>query len=142
MMKNKLLLIMVVLLVVIAIIGSAAIFYIFQTSHDDHQDGRTIDEVLKNSVDVNDVTTNLASDDIIRISFKIQTENKAAKEELEKRDFQVKNIIILSLSEKTEDDIKGKDGQVKLEEELKEKISSIMQKGKVEKVYITESLLQ
>lgn len=142
MMKNKLLLIMVVLLVVIAIIGSAAIFYIYQTSHKDEQEGRTIEEVLKTSVDVNDVTTNLASDDIIRISFKIQTENKAAKEELEKRDFQVKNIIILSLSEKTEDDIKGKDGQVKLEEELKEKISSIMQKGKVEKVYITESLLQ
>lgn len=141
-MKNKPLLIMVILLVAIAVFGSAAFFYIYQTSHEDEQEGPTIEEVLKTSVDVNDVTTNLASADIIRISFKIHTESKEAKEELEKRDFQVKNLIILTLSEKTEADIKGKDGQVKLEEELKEKINSIMQKGKVEKVYITESLLQ
>lgn len=141
-MKNKPLLIMVVLLVIIAVIGSAAFLFIYQTSHENNQDGPTIDEVLTTSVDVNDVTTNLASDDIIRISFKIHTESKEAKEELEKRDFQVKNIIILTLSEKTEADIKGKDGQLNLEEELKEKISGIMQKGKVEKVYITESLLQ
>lgn len=141
-MKNRPLLIMVVLLVTIAVIGSAAFLYIYKTLHVEGQEGSTIEEVLKTSVDVDDVTTNLASDDIIRISFKIHTESKEAKEELEKRDFQVKNIIILTLSEKTASDIKGKDGQVKLEDELKEKISSIMQKGKVEKVYITESLLQ
>ena len=51
------------------------------------------------SVDIKEITTNLASNDFIRISFKIQTDSKKAKEELEKRDFQVNNIIILELSE-------------------------------------------
>ena len=58
----------------------------------------TIDEVLEMSVDIKEITTNLASNDFIRISFKIQTDSKEAKEELEKRDFQVNNIIILELS--------------------------------------------
>lgn len=54
----------------------------------------------------------------------------------------MKNIIILELSEKTAEDLKGKEGQQKLENDLKTKISEIMQEGKVEHVYITESLLQ
>ena len=52
------------------------------------------------------------------------------------------NIIILELSEKKPEDIKGKVGQQKLEEDIKVKINELMQNGKVEKVYITQFLLQ
>ncbi len=64
------------------------------------------------------------------------------RKNLEKRIFQVNNIIILELSEKKTEDIKGKDGQKKLEEDIKVKINELMQDGKVEKVYITQFLLQ
>lgn len=141
-MKNKLLRKMVILLVIIAMLGTASILFIHFYLKEENRDQQTIDEVLKTTVDVQQITTNLADECIIRISFKIQADSKEAKEELEKRDFQVKNIIILTLSEKTEKDLKGKEGQLNLEQELKEKISSIMLNGKVEKVYITESLLQ
>ena len=45
------------------------------------------------SVDIKEITTNLASNDFIRISFKIQTDSKEAKEELRKEIF--KSIISL-----------------------------------------------
>lgn len=140
--KNKLVMIMAIILVAITLVGAIAIVVILKVTGEDKEKELTIDEVLEASVDIPQMTANLASDDFIRISFKIQTDSVKAKEELEKRDFQVKNIIILELSEKKAEDLKGKEGQTMLESDLKSKISEIMQEGKVENVYITESLLQ
>ncbi len=141
--NNKLVMIMIIMLVAITLVGAVAVIVVKQLNNDESGSKEpSIDEVLEASVDVPQLTTNLASNDFIRISFKIQTDNKKAKEELEKRDFQVKDIIIQELSEMTAEDIQGKGGQLKLKEALKGKINGLMQKGKVEEVYITESLLQ
>lgn len=133
---------MLILLVAIALVGAVAIIIVKQLNDNSGPKEPSIDEVLASSVDVPQITTNLASNDFIRISFKIQTDSKKAKEELEKRDFQVKDIIIQELSEMEAKDIHGKDGQNKLKEDLKGKINTILQKGEVEQVYITENLLQ
>lgn len=133
---------MLIILFIIALFGAGAFVLFYNQQETEGKNAPTIDEVLKMSVDVKQITTNLSDDSIIRISFKILTDSKEAKEELEKRDFQVRNIIILTLSEKKSGDLKGKSGQVKLEEELKEKFNGILQSGNVKKVYITESLLQ
>ncbi|KON89081.1 flagellar basal body-associated protein FliL [Sporosarcina globispora] len=140
--NNKLLMIMLMMLIAITLVGAIALVIVMKFSGDDEAKEPTIDEVLEASVDIPQITANLASDDYIRISFKIQTENKKAKEELEKRDFQVKNLIIQELSEMKAEDIQGKEGQVKLQEDLKNKINGLMQEGKIVQVYITESLLQ
>ncbi|MDD9312790.1 flagellar basal body-associated protein FliL [Cytobacillus firmus] len=140
--NNKLLMIMLMMLVAITLIGAIALVLVMKFSGDNETKEPTIDEVLEASVDIPQVTANLANDDYIRISFKIQTENKKAKEELQKRDFQVKNLIIQELSEMKAEDIQGKEGQIKLQEDLKTKINGLMQEGKIVQVYIIESLLQ
>ena len=133
---------MFILLVIIALVGAVASIMLLNTNNQSKGSEPTIDEVLEMSVDIKEITTNLASNDFIRISFKIQTDSKDAKEELEKRDFQVNNIIILELSGLEVEEIQGKEGQLKLEETLKTKINEILQEGKVQKVYITQFLLQ
>jgi len=140
--NNKLVMIMLILLVAIALVGAVAVVMVLNHNGQDKNAEPTIDEVLEASVDIPEITTNLADDAFIRISFKIQTDSKEAKEELEKRNFQVNNIIILELSELTSDTIKGKEGQMQLEEKLKTGINEVMQDGEVEKVYITQFLLQ
>ena len=140
--NNKLVMTMFILLVIIALVGAVAIIMLLNTNNQGKDSEPTIDEVLEMSVDIKEITTNLASNDFIRISFKIQTDSKDAKEELEKRDFQVNNIIILELSGLEVEEIQGKEGQLKLEETLKTKINEILQEGKVQKVYITQFLLQ
>lgn len=140
--NNKLIMTMLILLVAIALVGAVAIVMVLNLNDQDQTKEPTIDEVLEATVDIPEITTNLASNDFVRISFKIQTDSKEAKEELEKRNFQINNIIILELSEKTAETIKGKEGQQQLEEDLKVKTNELMQDGKVEKVYITQFLLQ
>ena len=91
--NNKLVMIMIIMLVAITLVGAVAVIVVKQLNNDGSGPKEpSIDEVLEASVDVPQLTTNLASNDFIRISFKIQTDNKKAKEELEKRDFQVKDI--------------------------------------------------
>ncbi|OLN22781.1 flagellar basal body-associated protein FliL [Domibacillus antri] len=141
--KNKLMTIMVVLMAVILLAGTIAVVVILKSSNGGAaQKGPTIDEILESSVDIPEMTTNLASDDFIRISFKIQTDSKKAMEEMTKRDFQAKDIIIQKLSEMTADDLKGEAGKQKLTETLKTNLNSIMQDGQVKAVYITSYIIQ
>ncbi|NHM29802.1 flagellar basal body-associated protein FliL [Neobacillus terrae] len=142
MMKNKLFMIMTIMLAAILLVGGVAVTVIYKMNNKAEAKGPTIDEVLEDSVDIPQLTTNLASDDYIRISFKIQTDSTDAKDEVQKRDFQVKNIIIQELSEKQAKDLQGKEGKLQLENALKHRINQLMQNGKVVKVYITDSLLQ
>jgi flagellar FliL protein len=140
-MNNKRVRILLILIVVILLAGAGTFFYLQQKKASESK-GPSIDEVINNSVDITDLTTNLATDNYVKMSFKIQTDSKDAKNELTKRDFQVKNIMIEELSDTKAEDLQGKAGKVKLEKALKERLNQIMQDGKVVQVYITASLLQ
>ncbi|CAH0256616.1 flagellar basal body-associated protein FliL [Peribacillus sp. NPDC101481] len=142
-MKKNLLTIMLIILVAITLVGVIAVVVVTKLSEPTSaEDKPSIDEIIKSSVEIPEITTNLAGNDYIKISFTVQTENKKAKEELEKRNFQVKNIIITELSEMKAEELTGKKGKEKLQEALKTRMNELMEEGKVEKVYITSSILQ
>ncbi|MEF2095488.1 flagellar basal body-associated protein FliL [Bacillus sp. CFBP9009] len=142
-MKKNLLTIMLIILVAITLVGVIAVVVVTKLSDPTSaEDKPSIDEIVKSSVEIPEITTNLAGNDYIKISFMVQTENKKAKEELEKRNFQVKNIIITELSEMKAEELTGKKGKEKLQEALKTRMNDLMEEGKVEKVYITSSILQ
>lgn len=142
-MKNKLLTISLIILVSITLIGVVALILIMNFNKGD--EGETepnIDEILEASVDIEEITTNLSGRHFIRISLKIQTDNKKAGEELQKRDFQVKNLVIQELSEMTAKDFEGKAGKKQFEEAIKSQLNQLMQEGQVEKVYIVSYIIQ
>ncbi|MFE4704166.1 flagellar basal body-associated protein FliL [Peribacillus simplex] len=142
-MKKNLMTIMLIILVAITLVGVIAVVFVTKLSDSTSaEDKPSIDEIVKSSVEIPEITTNLAGNDYIKISFMVQTENKKAKEELEKRNFQVKNIIITELSEMKAEELTGKKGKEKLQEALKARMNELMEEGKVEKVYITSSILQ
>ncbi|BCB03362.1 flagellar basal body-associated protein FliL [Bacillus sp. KH172YL63] len=141
-MKSKALTIMMITLATITLIGVIALVVILKFSGDEEVKEPTIEEVIEYSVDVPETTTNLMSNDFIRISFKIQTDSKKAKSELEKRNFQVNNIIIEELSELKAAELQGKKGKDLIETKVRDKVNSLMQEGKVEKVYITSMMIQ
>ena len=141
-MKSKALTIMMISLVTITLVGVIALVVILKFQGEEKAKGPSIEEVIENSVDIPETTTNLMSNDFIRISFKIQTDSKKAKKELEKRDFQVNNIIIEELSELKAEELQGKKGKELVETKVKDKVNSLMQDGEVEKVYITSMMIQ
>ncbi len=144
-MNNKLVRMMLIILVLITLLGAVTFVVLWKLSDNGEaaESEPSIDEILEYSVDIPELTTNLLSNnDFIRISFKIQTDSKKAKEELEKRNFQVNDIIIEEMSELTSDEIRGKDGKRNIEDTIKTKLNSLMQEGKIEKVYITSWVIQ
>lgn len=140
--KNKLLTIMLIILVSITLVGVIALLIIFQLNKGDEETGPTIDEIVEASVDIPEITTNLAANKFIRISLKVQMDSTKAAEELTKRDFQVKNIVITELSEMTPDDLEGKQGKAVFQAALKTKIDELMDEGEVQQVYITSYIIQ
>lgn len=143
-MKNKLLTIILIILVAITLVGvaSVAAFAYFKNDHANVEKELSIDEIIKTSVNVPETTTNLANGDFIRMTLTIQTDSKKAKTELEKRDFQVKNLLITELAELKSDMLRSKVGKEQFQESMKTKLNEIMQEGKIVQVYITSSILQ
>ncbi len=142
--NNKLLTIMMIMLAVITTAGIIVIVLLLNgNGKEEEVDSPTIDEIVESSVEVEEITTNLADgESFIKISFMIETDGKKGKEELEKRNFQVKNIILSELSELNQEQLQGKQGKENLQETLKMKINDIMEEGTINKVYITSAIIQ
>ncbi|KGR73900.1 flagellar basal body-associated protein FliL [Ureibacillus sinduriensis] len=142
--NNKLLTVMLIILVSITLIG--VVIFVLLTQFNKQSTAEThepsIDEIIEASVDVTEITTNLADNRIIMLSLKIQTDSVEAAEELTKRDFQTKNLVITQLSEMAEDDLKGKEGKTTFESTVKSQLNELMQEGKVQQVYITSYIIQ
>lgn len=141
-MKNKVMTVSLIILVCITLIGVVGLILVMQLNKGDEEKEPTIDDIIESSVDVEEITTNLGNRQFVRISLKIQTDNKLAGEELAKRDFQVKNIVIQELSEMTEEDLEGKAGKQAFEDALKAHLNPLMQNGEVQKVYIVSYIIQ
>ncbi|MCZ8492525.1 flagellar basal body-associated protein FliL [Priestia megaterium] len=143
MFKNKLVSKMIIILLSFTLIGSVAVIVTLKyTEQASTEKGPSIDDVIKASVDVTDIKTNLKSNNYISISFKIQMDSKKAAGELQKRDFQVRDIIIKRLSDMSAQDFEGTQGLSTLETDIAKQIDQLMENGHVVKIYTTSKVLQ
>lgn len=143
--KNRLLTIILIALVTITLVAVVILALAWQMNGkgDNDQDVEaSIDKIIKSSVDIPEITTNLAGRQFVRISLKIQTDSEKAAEELAKREFQVKNVVIHELSEVTQEDLEGKAGKEAFETAIQSLLNPLMQDGKIERVYIVSYIIQ
>lgn len=140
--NNKLLTIMLIILVTITLIGVIVVVLLTQLDKGTNTVGPTIDEIVESSVDIPEITTNLADGSFVRITLKLQASDKKSGEELFKRDFQVKNIVIQELSEMEKESLEGKQGKIAFQNAIKSQVNELMQTGEVTQVYITSYVLQ
>ncbi|WP_374724031.1 flagellar basal body-associated protein FliL [Calidifontibacillus erzurumensis] len=140
--NNKLFKLMLIILIIITLSGVVAYFVIINVIKDGKNGEQTIEEILKLSIDTEELTTNLNDGSYLIIQFKIQADSKDAKAELEKRDFQINNILIQELAAMSEEQFTSKEGLLEVEETIKKRLNEIVQAGTVQKVYITKRLVQ
>lgn len=133
---------MLIILVTITLIGVVVFVLLTQFNKQTKTLEPSIDEILVASVDVPEITTNLADGNFVRLTLKIQTNSEDAAIELKKRDFQVNNIVIEELSEMTAKDLEGKQGKILFESTIKAQVNELMQEGEVEQVYLTTYIIQ
>lgn len=125
----------------IVIIGSAiAIVVMLNMDDDQHANAQSIDEVVKYSYETPEITTDLEDGSFVRIQFQIVTNGKKAREEISKRDFQLKNILIKELA--TMDEEVFTTGLEELEDRLIERLNELMTTGNVTDVYTIHKILQ
>lgn len=141
-MKNKLITIILVFVSAISLLGIIAVVVLMNYTGGSADKEPSIDEVIKYSVEIPEITTNLTDNTLIRVTYMMETDGKKAKEELEKRIFQVNDIVIKELSEMKAEQLNDKKGKLEFENKLKEQVNELMQEGKVIQVYTTSSILQ
>ncbi|VEF48395.1 flagellar basal body-associated protein FliL [Bacillus freudenreichii] len=140
-MKNNKVLIFITIILLVGAAGLLAYDKLDFGKKEETSGEQSIDDVLKVTVDIGEIATNLLDNRYVKISFMIETDGKNSKEELEKRKFQVQNIIITELSDMKASDLQGKEGKQGFEATLKSKINEILNEGQVVKVYITSYII-
>lgn len=143
MFQNRLLNIMIIILVALTLIGVIAfVLYTQFIEVADADSEPTIEEVVSRSLETEEITTNLLTNQIIRSSFVLEAEHEEARNELEMRNFQVENIIIAELSDMSAEDFRGSEGIRALEKNIREQLNEIMHEGTVVQVYMNQKVIQ
>jgi flagellar protein FliL len=128
-------------LLIIVLIGAVAAVIILNVLDKKNDNGEpSIDEIIEYSYQTPEVTTDLSDGSFVRIQFQIVTDSKDAKQEIAKREFQVKNILIKELA--TMDEEAFKSGLSNVEDILKVELNKVMSEGSIIDVYTISKILQ
>lgn len=141
-MKAKLKLILITSVIVSLLLGGAGWIFYKQTIAKEKPKELTADDIVATLVEIDQITTNLKSGGFVQLRFKIQTSSDEAKEELEKRDFQIRNITLRLISSMTEEQITSPDGMASFEKEMKTQLNNLMQNGSIVQIYTTNKIIQ
>ncbi len=138
---SKLMKTMVTSLVILLLGGAIALVVILNMDkQEDGNEAQTVDEIVKFSYETPEITTDLEDGSFVRIQFQIVTNGKKARDEISKRDFQLKNILIKELA--TMDEEVFKSGLDDLEKDLVHQLNELMTTGNVTEVYTINKILQ
>jgi flagellar FliL protein len=75
---------------------------------------------------------------IAKVNMEIEVEGEKIIDEIEKRKAQIRDIIIITLSGKTYDEVATREGKEQLREEVKDTVNAFLTKGKIINVYFTD----
>lgn len=133
---------MLIILLTITLVGVIAVVLVMQLNKGpETQEEQSIDEIVVSKIEVPEITTNLADGSFVRLQLTVQTTSEESAEELLKREFQVKNIVIQELSEMEKAALEGKQGKVSFQNTIKSQVNELMQEGEVKQVYITSYII-
>nr|WP_253286722.1 flagellar basal body-associated protein FliL [Virgibacillus sp. MSJ-26] len=128
------------LISIVVISGITVVIVLNLPGKNDKTEAQTIDDIVEYSYETPDITTDLKDGSFVRIQFQITTDGKKAKEEISKRDFQIKNALIKEMAKMDEEDFK--EGLDDLEDALKDRLNEVMTEGKITDVYTISKVLQ
>lgn len=130
---NKLLKITISSLILIVLTAIATYVIIINSK------SNPLDDLVKYSYETPEITTDLQDGSFVRIQFQVETDGKKALNEISKRDFQLKNILIKELTKLEEDNFTM--NLPKLEEMVKDKLNELMTEGEILNVYTISKIL-
>src|SRR5699024_1916591 len=126
--------------IIVLAAGILGVFFFISKKDSAANTEQSIDDMNEFSYETPEVTTDLKDGRFVRIQFLIITDGKKAKKEIEKRDFQIENILIKEISQMNEDDFTT--GLNNVESSLLENLNEVMTDGEIVDVYTIKKILQ
>jgi flagellar FliL protein len=78
----------------------------------------------------------------LKTTIQLEMENESLQSELERRQAQMRDIILALLTSKTTDELKALEGKFRLREELLSRLNALLVNGSIRRVYFTEFVIQ
>lgn len=131
------------ILIVVVLISTASI--IFSVSMYMKNGGKTNEKKSSKtySLELEDIYCDIKdSKKIVKINITIETYNKDTLELLSNKKYLIRNNINEIVRNKTEDELKGKDGQVNLQNDIKENLVKTFNDQSIINIYFNDFVIQ
>ena len=96
-------------------------------------------------VEIKEFVVNIIGQDAahyVKASLSLELDKEAAMDEVNKRMPQIRDAILLLISNKTFEELQDIQGKNQVKAELKSKINSFLKTGKIKNVYLTDFVVQ
>lgn len=138
--RNAILVILLVLVVVLAVVG-IVLGIAFYRNNNAGNSNKKHSETF--NLTLQDMYCNIKdSKKIVRVKVTIETNNKNTLELLENKQFLIRDDINKIIRSKTEEELQGDEGQIKLQKEIKESLIKLFDDVAITNVYFDDLIIQ
>lgn len=138
-MKQNGIKILIAILTVVSIAGVSGIAYLLLNDDDPNRE-LTLAEQAEYAHMTEEINLDLADQRYVQLQFNILTDSDEARDEMELREFQFKNILIKETIDMTADELQS--GLSDFESKLEEEMNKLMVEGKITDIYIVGKIVQ
>ncbi|MBV1818025.1 flagellar basal body-associated FliL family protein [Anaerosalibacter bizertensis] len=137
--KKIILIVVIVVLLLFAIAGFALGFSSYKNNGDKNKNK----DAEKNYITLEEMYCNIKdSKKIVKIKATIEINNKNTYEELEGKQFLMRNEINKIIRSKEENELQGKEGQIALQNEIKENLIKLFNNESITNVFFDDLIIQ
>ena len=127
------------ILSIIALAGIGGVVYLLLNDTDADR-ALTIEEQVEYSYTTEEINLDLADNRYVQLKFNILTNNSKARDEVELREFQFKNILIKETVNLTSDQLQ--ENLSDFEDRLRDEMNKLMEEGEITDIYIVGKIVQ
>lgn len=140
--RNVILIVVLILVVILAVVGIVLGVTFYRNNKNDDSDSNKKNLETFN-LTLEDMYCNVKdSKKIVKVKITIETNNKETLELLEKKQFLIRDDINKIIRNKTEEELQGEEGQVKLQKEIKESLIKLFNDETITNVYFDDLIIQ
>ena len=139
--RNAILIILLILVIVLAVVG--VVLGLMYRNNKNNVDNSTPKQLETFNLTLDDMYCNIKeSKKIAKIKITIETTNETTIETLEEKQFLVRENINKIVRNKTEEELKGEDGQIQLQNQLKESLVDLFNDETITNIYFNDFIIQ
>ncbi|NMB27023.1 MAG: flagellar basal body-associated FliL family protein [Tissierellia bacterium] len=138
--RNVVLIIILVLVIILAIVGIILGVTFYRSNNSNNQAKK---QPKTFNLTLQDMYCNIKdSNKIVKVKITIETNNKKTLGLIEEKQFLIRDDINKIIRNKAEEDLQGKEGQVKLQKEINESLIKLFNDDTITNVYFDDLIIQ